>query len=186
MIIGPNYVFIAVPRTASMSIAAWLVAEHGGVWHGDHHDTDIPPEHQGKHVFAVVRNPLTRLPSLHRYVRDVFWANEIWRSSAEAATWRALGMPFDSELETFVDWAATQRGHQWCSQDEMLSKAPPDEVFRFEDLPGCLRHLPFVSGSVQLPKLGETGRAPALTATEIRSIVNHSAADFERFGYAKP
>ena len=186
MIIGPDYVFIAVPRTASVSIASWLVAEHGGIWHGDHHGTEIPPQHRGKFTFTVVRNPFTRLPSMYRYVAEKFWPDARWRESAEAADWREMGMPFDCDLTEFVDWAETQHGHQWCSQSRLLEGVRLNAVPKFEFLPTCLSGLYFMGepGPVNLPNLNPTGRAPVLTQRERDAIRSHSREDFEGFHYA--
>ena len=188
MIIGPDYVFIAIPRTASVSIASWLVANHGGVWHGDHHGTDIPPEHRSKFTFTVVRDPFTRLPSMYRYVAEKFWPVARWRESQEAADWRALGIPFDCDLTTFVEWAATQRRHQRCSQWEMLADVRLDQTLKFEDLPDCISDMPFRGDRdiVTLPRLGKTGSTPALTTRERDAIWLHSRRDFRKFGYAIP
>lgn len=189
MILGPDYVFIAVPRTASVSIASWLVAEHGGIWHGDHHGTDIPLEHRDKFTFTVVRDPFTRLPSMYRYVAEKFWPDTCWRESAEAADWRALGMPFDCGMAEFIRWAAAQRGHQWCSQWDMLDDPDGleylDRNLKFEELPGCLLSLPFVDKAkpLALPHLNPTGEYPSLTAEERAAISFHSSKDIRFWGY---
>lgn len=185
MIIGPTYVFIAVPRTASLSIAAWLIAHHEGAWVGEHHGTEIPAAHQGKYTFTVVRDPYTRLPSLWRYLRDVFWPKANWRNSAEAAAWRELGMPLDSALVEFVNWAASQIGRQWCSQAAMLRDVRLHAILRFEELRQHLAGLPFVSGLsdvARVPHLNQT-TSEALTEAEVLAIMKHSAEDFARFAY---
>jgi hypothetical protein len=189
MIIGPNYVFIQVPRTASTSIASWLIAHHGGVSVGDQHSTEIPEADRGKFTFTIIRDPYDRLPSLWRYLATRFWPSPRWRASREAEDWLALGMPFDSGLPDFVDWAATQPGHQWCSQAEMLRDVRLDAILRFEDLMRGVYQLPFIGEPYQLdlariPHLNET--IPGiLNEMAALAIMRHSEQDFGRFGYGR-
>ena len=183
MVIGKDYVFIGVPRTASMSIASWLHVDHGGEWYGSHHETVVPAEHAHKFTFAVVRNPYERMASLWRYISTVFWPNADWRKSEEARQWQANGMVLDCDLETFVEWRVGQTDNRWWCQSDLLAGVRLDALLRFEDFPGCLAVLPFAESLDGLPHLGATERA-CLTAVQRAAIREHSWPDFAAYGYA--
>ena len=56
MVIGPDFVFLAVPRTASQALTYHFLPKYGGESLGidDYHRMDVPPEHAQKFTFAVV------------------------------------------------------------------------------------------------------------------------------------
>jgi len=178
VVVGAEYVFVAVPRTASTAVGRWLMAERGGErLPGGHHRRTIPPEHLGKHCFAAIRNPATRLHSLwctctnrgREPLEDFVRKLINFRKFGKGGSW-GLG----------AEWI-------WKTQLQFLSGVPIDSIHRFEELPDSLESLPFVGEPVSLPlvssQISKVPKRP-LTDSERDVIWEHSREDFEAFGYS--
>ena len=64
MILGPDWVFVSVPKCATHSLYELLTARYGGIQNeGAYHQNMIPREHRDKPVFTCVRSPWTRTVS---------------------------------------------------------------------------------------------------------------------------
>lgn len=179
MVAGPSYVYVAIPRTASVAVAqGWLIPRCGGVevHSGLHHLREIPDEHRGKHVFTIVRNPRDRLFSL----------------------WCLVARKKRGSFLDFLEQITDSREHRqykkhrigesyiWRNQVDFLRGVAVDAVLRYEDLPECLETLPFVDGPVELPLIPQQVskfRKRVLFEEEEALVQRHSGPDFEAFGY---
>ncbi len=56
-----KYVYIAIPRTGSNSVASWLMAYADGEQLDFHHSWKVPRQYHDYTIFTVVRNPYERL-----------------------------------------------------------------------------------------------------------------------------
>jgi len=178
MIIGPNYVYIALPRTASLSVSSWLIADHAGrTFDGHYHSADVPRECRDHLVFTVVRNPYGRMASLYRFLEQKFWGrSDEWCETA------GMTMP------EFVRWCIDRPEPNWQTQSQILSAYDGRlAVLRFEDFPGCLNVLPLEVG-IGVPWMNRTWHLEnpeeILTLDSMRAIEDHSRDDFEMFRYA--
>lgn len=85
-----------------------------------------------------------------------------------------------------MTWANEKRSGFWC-QAKMTELVRLDAVVRYEDLESGLRALPFVKGNFEMPAIHNAVSRPPLsedlTTEAVEAINEHSAADFERFGY---
>jgi hypothetical protein len=179
MVVGPDYVYIAMPRAASQSMWWWLAEFHDGeVVPNRYHTSDIPEKHKGKRVFTVVRNPYDRLCSLYALAQS-FWPFEKYINVRQTN-----GMT----LAQFVYWCNDRLETKWRSQAEILGRLEA-EVLRFEDLPHCLGGV-FPGNNVsQFPRIGASLVTPGVRQYWLRefnarrAVEEHSAEDFVRFGY---
>ena len=182
MNIGPDYVFVCIPRTASVSLSRdWLVRYYGGV---DlpaemYHSTEVPVEHIGKFTRTVVRNPYDRLLSLYHYVL-LFTEEDRTRD----------GIPVGCTAAEFVQWC-TQTGTKdtrWFNQSMYFDRVRIDAVVHWECLENELRLLPFVHEWHPTVRQNTTVHPPyqdELKSEFIAAVNIHSALDFERFGYIR-
>lgn len=177
MVIGPNYVYIALPRTASQSMTSWLCEHHGGVLRGDlYHTAEIPPAHRDKYTFTTVRDPYQRMASLFRLVAQKFWTDP------DEQMEETVGMT----MAEFVHWCVSRSQPQWWPQTAILEGCRIDEILRYELLPGCLHWLPWLPPrrSSTFPHIDET-EPGLIRAAAIQAINEHSEMDFDAYGYRK-
>ena len=180
MIAGPDYVFLAIPRTASTAVQAWLIENaEGERLPGGHHRRTVPLEHRGKFNFTLVRNPAHRLYSL--------WCTSNPRGG------RSFGEFVDLLVRMKTDRRAGSFGlganNIWRTQSNFLAETAMDRILRFEDLPECLESLPFVDKKVELPVFnGQISKRPKRFFTEYEeaAVLTHSGEDFEKFEYSFP
>ncbi len=180
MILGPTYVYLAWPRTATNATAfAWLGKHYHGVDRPPHHNTDVPGEHQGKFIWGVTRNPYDRMLSV--------WYHLVF---AKAPVLSENNLRTPTELARYVidhrlDWPAGQ------SASRFFDAAPRvDRILRYEDLANEVKSLPFYDPRYPFPAeiINHQPRGKLeddLTPEFIAAVNDHSAADFERFGYEK-
>jgi len=191
MVIGPEYVFLAMPRTASRAIDHWLRDHYSGVNPGgDHHSVEIPPEHQGKLIFAVVRNPYSRMASLYRLMKQEFWSTGYLANTDEGRGWAQQGMRADMTPAEFVDWCAEHSDKaNWAPLTTTLQRATVPyrqiQLMGYERLEADLRALPFVHKWHPLPIVGATVRRTDYDlGEEFRAAVRrHSWQDFGLLEY---
>lgn len=179
MIIGPDFVFIAVPKTASQSLTYHWLPKYGGKDLGpeQYHRRDVPSEHAHKLTFAVVRNPYDRVVSFWHYMAK-FLPEQV----------ADLSPRFDPSwpLEEFCDWLPETQDERFFCQTKFLSLARVDRILRYEHLISDLRHLPFVHRWYELPHTNSTDRPPLsqdLTPRAIRSINQYCRDAFSSYGY---
>ena len=171
MVIGPEYVYVAVPRTASKSTSAWLVENYSGKYYGKaHHSTHVPGGSRKKCVFAVVRDPYERMRSYYVMSQRP----------------GGFGPPY---FEAFVRWCRYGLPSN-RSQVAMLKtvNVPLGDllILRYETLVQDMQQLPFLQPWVDLPVLNASeSKKPELTVAAIKAINRHSAEDFDRFGYTR-
>jgi len=172
MVIGPDYVYIALPRTASQSMAAWLCEHHGGAVDNDlYHSAAVPEEHSKKLAFTIVRDPYRRMASLYRVMVQKFWP-EPDQQVAET-----VGMT----MAQFVRWCIGRPETQWWPQAKILAAwQGPITMLCFENLPDGLTDLPQSHGA--FPHIGATEPGP-IEPEAIGAINEHSRLDFERLGF---
>ena len=175
MVIGPDFVFVAVPRTASVLMAERFLPQFAGREFGRHHEVVIPAKDRKKFTFAVVRNPYDRMLSKYHFHRQKPGASHHDRAN-------------ESTAAEMVDlFAGLDYRHR--SMTEFLEGVNCNMILRWENLAEEIHGLPFV-GRAQLPsKRINTVRRPHWTeeATPefIAAVNQHSAPDFERYGYTK-
>lgn len=182
MVLGPNYVFLCVPRCASNSIRDWLVEHFDGVHMEPHHGTRIPAGHAGKRIVAVVRNPYDRMLSTWNHNRK-HSPEKRWRSMNAAEFARNCG-----KLEFGMN------------QAEFLKPVWPVVVVRYETLfrkdgarllAGALRLKESVGRLPELPVRNAEPRNSYwrqdrnMTSEFINAVNEHSLTDFAMWGYEK-
>jgi hypothetical protein len=179
MVAGPDFVYVAVPRTASIAIARfWLPLYGGAELPRGHHRREVPPEHDGKFTWAVVRNPYERMLSL--------WRLFYLRRSKEA---------FGDFLRHCINRPDRK---VLMNQSRFLELARIDQVVRYEHLAADLGALPFVEQWHPVPRENTSEkpyperrlrcplpREHCWTAEERRLVEEHSWEDFSHFGYEK-
>ena len=177
MILGSTYVYLACPRTATNATAFhWLTKFYGGVDRQPHHNTDVPEEHQDKFTWGVTRNPYDRMLSI--------WYHLVW-AKAPVLTKGNLQTPAE-----FVRYVAVPGIWPQGEPASMFFDAAPrvDSVLRYEDLRNAVMRLPFYDERRPFPTeiVNHQPRGKYeddLTPEFIAAVNDHSAADFERFGY---
>lgn len=184
MVIGPDYVFVAVPRTASISIGCyWLPEHYGGVKaQGVHHRRSVPFDAAGKMIWAVVRDPYARMASLwNLYKRR--------GRHKDFTTWLRWCLGGDADEVTR------------CQSTFLAGvEADVDHLIKFETLEEHLARLPFVRrGGFHLLPVKNTREQPEgrrkpqvaehpekhLTREQVAMINEHSHEDFEVYRYEK-
>ena len=104
MIIGPDFVYLHVPKTAGSSFEQMMEKRHG-LKAANQHDTarDIPPEHRDKFIFGFMREPVDAEVSNWRYHRSSWKHNAFftfenwchWRHNNEKEYGALMGLPPD-------------------------------------------------------------------------------------------
>lgn len=180
MVIGPSFVFLAVPRTASQSLTYHWLPHYGGVSLGpDHyHRQDVPAEHQSKFTFAVVRNPYDRWMSLWYLMQKISLEEKF-----------NLGIRRALAPSEFVNWCriAAPKMPNWLAQHQFLSEARIDSVVKYENLRVQLQSLPFVDVWHEPPvEPGAMNRRPLhmdMNRDFVQAVNTYSLETFRRFQY---
>jgi hypothetical protein len=139
----PEFVFVAMPRTASRSMNRWLLDRFPkAAYSGDHHETDIPNHARGFFRFAVVRNPFSLHLShyLYRKSRDQNNMHGWCRSRSFLEYLRWISNPLASPIQS-----------KEPPQSVTMARVEPDVVLRYESLTGGLESLPFVDTVENFP-----------------------------------
>ena len=160
-----EFVYIAIPRTASKSMCQFLREHYGGRDVDGYHDCTVRNEHQGYLIFTVVRNPYGR--ALSRY--------------------------FKLKAQPELDYL-THEGTMVApmTQCDYVYTAGVELCLRFEDLPECVKLLPFVGNNPPpFPHLPEFIRRPKGTFHDLFTpedeayIWERQQSDFLNFGYKR-
>lgn len=178
MVIGPDYVFLAVPRTASYWMVRRFLPLFGGQYQHPHHGRIVPTTQQQKFTFAVVRNPYDRMLSIYHHLVQC------------DITYNISAMTFPR----FMEFVQQHWGLGAWPQTEFLSSARIDTVVRFETLKDDLAALPPFQIDFQA-KWRKAGK-PLNTSTrdlpwrdealQYEAIIwEHSRDDFEEYGYQR-
>lgn len=167
-----RYVYIAIPRTASKSIAQWLAAYYDGHVVGKHHSVDVPHRCRDYLVWTMGRNPYDRAVSGYYAAHN--------DSTAPAP---AEGCSFEQYMTPPMAMGL---------QSEAIKQAGIQLVLYWEHLPYCLGELPFVGDDYKYPeRMTERGTRPA---TEFEDFFGREAeqfvwdwaeADFEALDYRR-
>jgi len=166
MIIGPNYVFLCVPRCASNTMAQFLIEHVGGQQFGHHHEREVPWQQCGKTRYAVIRHPVDRMLSMWYHTR---------RCSPDPA-WRAM------DAVTFARRCTeTEFG---MDQFAFLQPAQPVRIIRYEQLQDQVSRIWPSAGT--LPRHNAELRPPwehdpAATPEFMAIVHEYAARTFERW-----
>jgi hypothetical protein len=174
-----QYVYAAIPRTASMAMRAWLRRHYKGRL-CYHHHTFIPPEQRvkGYHRFLMVRDPVDRVMSHWRLIRQKgFYQPPVgWPQS----------FTLRGHLETLL--AYKRHGNHkynetWAFQNQAayIEAFKPDQVLIFENMPECLDALPFIDNVTHPFPHRNKSVKPAYTPTkeEMDMIHEYNREDYE-------
>lgn len=170
MIIGPDFVFLHVPRCAGTLMQHMYLPLFGGVYHDPFHGREVPPEHAHKFTFAIVRDPYHRMMSIWAHWKEINFQNLDFLKTGGAAECaeRFLSVP------------------EQYTQADFLSLARVDAVLHYETLANEVLSLPFNKKGIPLPaqKVNRSKvRWELMTRRFIGAVNAHSRADFEKFGY---
>lgn len=175
MTLGPSFVCLHVPRTASNTMSRRFLKQFGGERIGKHHERIVPIEHIRKFTFAVVRNPYDRWLSCWHHLRR----NDRDHGIAD--------MCFPEFMHLMVNgW-----GEGGYSQVEFLAEARMDRILKYEDLAESVLELPFNAASIPWPseKMNSEVRLPWRVEmaehpnTWMKIVEAVSGGDFLRYGY---
>lgn len=193
MVIGPDYLFIATPKTASRSMRSWLETRFGGrrpkaFWH---HEIKIPPRPTVKiptlkYIFTTRRHPIRRMIS--------WWYFNTWHATR----------PSNRSLRQHIEWLL-------ATSNKMPAHRSQIEFFQAVSVPpkfGKPSRHQFPMESMERDVLELLGRKqedvcrlPKVTGRrqegykelkshsldlieEVKDIfLQHSRPDFEAFGY---
>ena len=193
MVIGPGYVYLALPRTGSNAVSAWLCRYHQGIRPSGqevhHHLMKIPPGNTDKHIWTIVRNPYDRMVSLYYLMTQTFWPSGWLDRDQHGRPWRDKGQRADMTMLQFLEWCLEFRDEiLWGPQVSTLNRCnlPVAEFMRWEGLPYCL--VPgFLERQQPLGQLNcSEGRRQLIDdlTPPIREVINeHSRKDFQAFNY---
>lgn len=184
-------VFLAVPRTASRSITAWLTERGPTKVFGPYHGRDVPSDCAHWFTFAVVRHPYTRAVS--------FWLH----TQSSANSWvlgnndggvvdnlftRSGGI---QSFENFASWLAKKRPDdplEWGNQSTFIHGIRLNRLLHFETLQKDFRKLPFTTRRTMLPKIGaqlsNNDWTQHYNERSLQAVRGWAEKDFENFGYS--
>lgn len=169
MVIGPSFVYIGIPRTATNTMSRLFLPQFGGVDDGRPHNRIVPAEHRHKFTLTVVRNPYDRLLSA-------------WHHNRHHG---GLTLDFPAFVEKLMtDWDASGK-----SQVEFLAGIRIDCHLRYESLADdVLDWLPFNADKPFPRERINSEDRPCwrdeLTREGIDAVNRHSCRDFIEFGYS--
>ena len=137
----PEFVFVAMPRTASRSMNRWLIDNFPGSDYvsRDHHMTAVPDYAKDFFRFAVVRNPF-ELHLSHYLIRRARGRNNMHKWCKKWSYYEYLRWLSDPLAEPIK-----------CKeppQSVVLAGVRPDNVLRYETLVEGIERLPFVKTPV--------------------------------------
>jgi len=182
-----GFVFVAIPKTASMTISQGLVKHCRGVLVQPYHAWKRPTGTQGYVVFSVVRDPYERLYSW-------YWFRCVQRNDG------IRGWTFEKWMEycTECSIVGTKDGNVpelWFPQAEICEMAGVTRVVLFESLEMQLMALPFVGPAmmnhmrtVHQHKNNKPRTSPAremMTEAERDMVWSAYKIDFETYGYER-
>lgn len=167
MIIGPDFVFLHVPRCAGTLMQRVYLPQFGGKFHNPFHGRIVPADHAHKFTFAIVREPYSRMMSLWAHWQIVttnVFLREQMRDPSECA----------------------ERFFTGESQVEFLSASRIDRVLHYERLAEEVLNLPFNKYEIRLP-VEKVNRSkvewPEMTDRFIKAVNTACREDFEKYGY---
>ena len=187
---GLKYVYIGIPRTGSKSMNRWLMDHFQGEWFATHHEWRVPDVARDYLIFTLVRNPYEREMSAYHFVP---WSATEERPPLPLEKWRA-GM---RETIPLRDGTSVIPEHEVpevrMNQAHYVKKAGASLVLHFEQLPACLKKLPFVDADnlPPFPHMPERGVRPPgnffdyFTAEDEQLVWEYAAEDFTAFGYRR-
>ncbi len=183
-----NYVYIAIPRTGSKSMCKWLVENYQGEWLGYHHQWQVPDEFRGFLIFTLVRNPYDREVSAWFFEPVIKSGKEPPRPQSLAEVMRET-IPLKDGT---VKLEGTSVPEVRMNQKNFVDKAGVSLVLHFEQLPTCLRELPFVHELPPFPHENAGGYRPPgttffdlFTSEEEDLVWQYASEDFAAFGYER-
>jgi hypothetical protein len=170
MIVGPDFVFLHVPRCAgSLMQRVWL-PQFGGIYY-DHFHGRVPAEgHAHKFTFAIVRNPYDRMMSMWAHWKEVNFMDLPFLKTGDSADCAKQFLLVPEQ----------------CNQADFLSLARLDWILHYETLAEEVLNLPFNKARIPLPaaKVNQSIiEWEPMTERFIRAVNASSAADFGKFGY---
>jgi len=173
MTVGPDFAFIAVPRTASTVMATLFLPQFGGRSDGrNHHARFVLPGHAHLFRFAVVRNPYDRMLSIYHHLAEADRTYNI----------REMAFP------QWMDFMEKHWGFGGWNQTRFLEGTGVQQILRFEQIETDVLSLPFNTEGIAWPteRQNISRRKPLseeLTDEYREIIYRHSEPDFERFEY---
>lgn len=138
-----RFVFLRMPRTASLSLSRYLCREYGG-WepqdHDHYHNFRCEAAYSRYAHFSVIRHPLTRFLSMYNHAVHMHG----WRYTFEQTVDIACsGDGWMFRLPVTTDW--------WLPQITLLSHARREvHLLRFEQLAEDFAALRFVDRCVEM------------------------------------
>lgn len=205
MIIGDDYVYIGIPRTASKSMAQYLCVYCGGRKWGHHHSWKLPAidkwtlcrrDCTSKLIFTIGRHPANRALSIYRKARNAKPSDKTWPPPGDRT--------FSAVMHRVIDYAEHPENArniypvpEWMmNQAAYIKKAGIDLVLNFESLVVAafqdieLSRLPFVKNRPKPFPFVEPSNPCAislmrhdLNAEEKWLIMRWAEEDFDLLGY---
>lgn len=185
-----KYVYIGIPRTGSKSMNRWLMDHFQGEWFATHHEWRVPDVARDYLIFTLVRNPYEREMSAYHFVP---WSATEAKPPLPLDEWRTAMR----ETIPLRDGTSVIREHEVpevrMNQVHYVKKAGVSLVLHFEQLPACLKKLPFADADnlPPFPHMPERGARPPgnffdhFTAEDEQLVWEYAAEDFTAFGYRR-
>lgn len=188
MIIGPDYVFISVPKAGTHTMY-WILKNHfgGKQQKGAYHQKNVPKAHRKKFLFTMVRNPYARAVSA--------WTSLTKTDPRYKKAWvKQAGGP---DFESFMRLIAINRPktrlpgiiapipmHEWIGGIKF------DKIIKIENLANDIHTLPFIKDAeFKIPQLlkrtDKDEYEKYLDDKTIPLIHKWAKTDFKDFGYKK-
>ena len=156
MIIGPNFIFIHVPKAAGSSFCKMMKERHGYDECYDPHSTarDIPPEMlEGRHVFGFLRDPV-KAEASNMYYHTASWTHNFDTSMTfeQWCEWRFGGKDQDWASPWIKKADLRQYGHDFNTRAsagffcDKEGKCIADAIYRFENMKDATTHLSYLLG----------------------------------------
>lgn len=183
-----KFVFVAIPKTGSKSMAAFLLDKFEAYRHGFHHQWKVPELKQDYYIYSVVRNPYERCFSM--------WWFACKTDNRSGSVFKK-GTPFD----TYMNWVIQRKSFDpnprrnvpelFMSQSMWFDKSGARQFLKLEDIPASLDALPFYKSATEFPHKNRLDEKSDLTfwdyfgQREAALVHQYCEEDFERFGYVK-
>ena len=126
MIIGPDFVFLHVPRCAGTLMQRVYLPLFGGVYHEPFHGREVPAEHAHKFTFAIVRNPYQRMMSIWAHWKETNFQNLPFLRDGDSADC-AEQFPFVAAQHSQAEFLSAAV-RQDCEPRRRLKDGPRDLV----------------------------------------------------------
>ncbi len=187
MIIGPDYVFISVPKAGTHTMY-WILKKHfgGKQRKGAYHQKNVPKASRKKFLFTTVRNPYARAVSA--------WISLTKTPRYKKAWIRVAGGP---DFESFLRLISTKRPKSRVSgaiapipMHEWIGGIKFDKILKLENLAEEMQTLPFVKDQeFRVPNLLRRTKKDEyekfLNKKTIPLINTWAKSDFKDYGYKK-